>query len=87
MGNSLAKAGTKASYNVIVRDVFNTGRVEDPIFCWRNFSNGLDNVETIGMCEGALKPALAYYFSRGKSSNSKPLCTMQIVIAQLEATK
>ena len=65
-GNSVAKAGMKASYNILVRDVFSTGRVEDPLFCWRNFDNDLDSVETIAMCEGGLKPALAYYFSRGK---------------------
>ena len=35
-------------------------------FCWRNFDQPASDVKTIALCEGALKPALAYYFAKGR---------------------
>ena len=65
-GNSLSNSEQCESYNIIMRDCKGVGRVEDPLFCWRNFDQPASDVKTIALCEGALKPALAYYFAKGR---------------------
>ena len=56
-GNSLSNSEQCESYNIIMRDCKGVGRVEDPLFCWRNFDQPASDVKTIALCEGALKPA------------------------------
>ena len=57
---------TSLLINNLYADCKGVGRVEDPLFCWRNFDQPASDVKTIALCEGALKPALAYYFAKDR---------------------
>ena len=80
----------KESHEFILRDTTDSGRVELPLFCFRNFEEPLENVRTVGLTEGALKPCLAYLLSRNQaflepSSNSMEYDDLSIPLLKIDA--